>query len=306
MANTKTEPTKLYEIVQMLTPEQLHTSKYQGRFPLADTTNPETPDATEKAMAELTRSIAQTGLMQPILVRQQPEGEGYEILDGHRRLEACLRLHLKQIPAIVKDCSERQAQIMSVVANLQRKNLNTIELAVTYQKLLDTGVFLDKKELSQAIGKDETYVGDLLLTLKMESRIVEDLASRNTIKDIRILRMIRRAVRVDKQGQSDAQWELYRRIVDEKLSRPQLTKLLKGMKKSSQATDKQASFADRLAVRKSAKTITLRIDISGMKKRQKDEILKILKEDVTTILEPVRVQLNEPQTEEITTTQNQP
>jgi len=91
--------------------------------------------------------------MQPIVVRAVEKG--YEIIDGNRRVEAIKRLGRGQITALVKDVSDRDAQIMHVIGNLQRKNLKPIEQALTYQKMLDSGVFKDKRELSRAISKDE-------------------------------------------------------------------------------------------------------------------------------------------------------
>ena len=131
----------------------LRQSRYQGRF-LIEEPDPKSKavqDGAEKALDALSRSIAEAGVLQPIIVRPHPEG-GYEIVDGYRRVAACRRLSRELVPAIVRECDERQMQIMSVVANLQRKNLTTIELAVTYQKLPDRyGEVVDKK-LSRILG----------------------------------------------------------------------------------------------------------------------------------------------------------
>lgn len=83
-----------------------------------------------------------------------------------------------QILAIARVVSDKKAKIMYVIRNLQRKNLKPVELTLTltYQKMLDLKVFKDKRELSKTIEKDETYVGELLSTFKINSRIIEDLA----------------------------------------------------------------------------------------------------------------------------------
>ena len=168
----------------------------------------------------LAQSIRNTGLIHPIIVR--PLEQGYEIIDGHRRVEALKKLGRGQIMAIVKDVSDRDAQIMHVIGNLQRKNLKPIEQALTYQKMLDTGIFKDKRELSRAISKDETFVGDLIAMLQLDSRIIDDLAKNNLIKDLRILRLIRLSAPVDKNGVSNAQWELYRKVIFSKMGRKEL------------------------------------------------------------------------------------
>lgn len=181
--------------------------------------------AKQQDIDELAESIDKNGLMQPIIVR--PVENGYEVIDGHRRVKAMRKLGRGQILAIARVVSDKKAQIMHVISNLQRKNLKPVELALTYQKMLDSKVFKDKRELSKAIGKDETYVGDLLSTLQLDSRIIEDLAKNNLIKDLRLLRLIRLYQPIDHNGVSNAQWELYRKVLFSKMSRKELSIQLK-------------------------------------------------------------------------------
>lgn len=211
------------ELIMLIRLQDLKDSPYQGRWMGLE--EKEEGSRVERQILELARSIESSGLMQPIIVRAV-EG-GYEIIDGHRRVEAHRRLGRGQIRAIVKDCTEREAQVMSVVGNLQRQNLSPIELAVSYRNLLATGVFKDKRELSQAIGKDETYVGDLLNTLNMDSRIIDDLRTERGIRDLRLLRAIRRVDKVDQEGVSGKQFELYMTVKHKKLSRKQVDDLLR-------------------------------------------------------------------------------
>jgi ParB family chromosome partitioning protein len=203
-------------------------SPWQGRIIGVDLLpNPEDNVFEEKAMQQLVSSIQQNGLMQPITVR--PSGaiqDRYELIDGHRRMLAFRRLGLTEIDALVEQYDDRQAQILSVVGNLQRKNLKTIELALAFQKILDSGLFADKRELSNAIGKDETYVGDILNTLNMSPRVVEDLAQTNAVKDVRLLRTIRNAAPADTPEGEEKQWQMYRMAVDENLNRTELGKRL--------------------------------------------------------------------------------
>ncbi len=111
--------------------------------------------------------------MQPITVRQV--GKEYEIIDGHRRAEAFRRFGKEEIPAIISNVSDREAQVMAVVTNLQREDLSNIEKAIAFQKILASGLFKDKREFSKSIGKDETYVGNLVNTVNMNQRIIDDL-----------------------------------------------------------------------------------------------------------------------------------
>ena len=201
-------------------------SPYQGRlFELTD----ELPEEEEQAIAELSESIQQNGLMQPIVVRLNKEGK-YELIDGHRRVIAYRRLGIGQIKAIVKNYNDKEAQAFSIIGNLQRKNLIAIEQAVAYEKILQSGLFSNKRELSKAIGKDETYIGDLLKMLKMDERIIDDLIKTKSVNDVRMLRMIRRAEPLNEDGYSINQVMLYNKVKENKLSRKQLAELIKTKK----------------------------------------------------------------------------
>jgi len=212
--------------LQTIAINRISASPWQGR--LIDTLSDE-PDAINpyeaKAMDELIRSIELNGLMQPITVR--PLGNGFELVDGHRRLLAHQKLGRQTIKALVHEHTDRDAQTLSLVANMQRKNLNAVELALAFQKILDAQIFADKRELSQAIGKDETFVGDVLNTLRMSNRIIEHLSRSNAVRDVRILRIIRKAAPIDKAGGEEKQWELYQKVVEGGMGRAQLLQYLK-------------------------------------------------------------------------------
>ncbi len=250
---------------------ELIDSPWQGRFDalMAQQWSADPPADIQ----ELAHSIETSGLMQPILVRKAEQG--YEIIDGHRRVRAMRQLGRGQIMAIVRECSDREAQVMHVVSNLQRKNLKPVELAVTYQKLLETKVFKDKRELSQAIGKDETYVGDLLATLQLDSRIIADLTSNNLVKDLRILRLIRLYSPADNNGVSNAQWELYRKVLLKKMSRRDLSDLIK--KNTSTA------FLSSWKVKSSARKITIMLETSYMDRAKKETIIRLIDEKMEEI-----------------------
>ncbi len=116
---------------------------------------------------------------------------------------------------------------MSVVANIQRSNLSNLERALSFEKILNNNIFKSRKELSVAIGKDETYIGDILNLLKMDQRIIKDLAESNGINDVRLLRMIRNTDKLDSEGRSDRQYSLYLKCLKEQLTRKQLNNLIK-------------------------------------------------------------------------------
>ena len=208
--------------VQLILVDAIIDSPYQARF--LSVTDLETKES-DKETLELAASIEANGLLQPVTVRKA--GEKFELIDGHRRVLAQKILKKQFIDAIVTDMNDKQAQLMGITANLQRKNLNLIELALAYKKMLDTDTFPDKKQLSASLGKDETYVGDVLNTLNIDKRIVEDLAKNNTIKDVRLLRVIRQIDDVDENQESTMQWNLYENVVKNNLSRQQVANYLK-------------------------------------------------------------------------------
>ncbi len=210
--------------------ENLIESPYQGRLIESGTKKSQ---SRTKQMNELASSIRTSGLLQPITVRQKEDK--YEIIDGHRRVEAHNILGIKTIAVNLIDKTDREVQIMSVVANLQRANLNNIEKAISFQKILKAKVFNTNKELSVAIGKDETYVGDILNLLNMDKRVINDLLRNSTTNDVRMLRIIRKAGKIDATGISDAQYMLYKKMVKDHLSRQQLMELVNSKAKKEQS-----------------------------------------------------------------------
>lgn len=199
----------------------LKTSPYQGRLIRPTNRKGKTDDQNMKSLMD---SIEQHGLLSPILVRQV--GEEYEIIDGHRRVEAFKRLSKDIIEAVEHDFDDKKTQAMSIIANLHRKNLSTIEKALTFEKVLKSGAYKNQNDLSKAIGKDKTFVGDILSTLKMDKRIIDDLLENQTTEDVRLLRAIRKYDEAVK-NKSDKQWELYKRFRDENLSRNKVLRIVK-------------------------------------------------------------------------------
>jgi ParB family chromosome partitioning protein len=124
-------------------------------------------------LAELEASLKTSGLLQPITVRKR--GDAYELVAGERRLRAATNLQWPEITAIVRDFDDRAMLVLALVENLQRSNLNAIEEARGYRRLLDE-FQLTQLQVAEAVGKDRTTVTNLLrvLTLPEEvQRLVE-------------------------------------------------------------------------------------------------------------------------------------
>ena len=119
-------------------------------------------------LAELEASIKASGLLQPITVRRK--GEQYELIAGERRLRAVTNLQWKDIPAVVRDFDDQTLLVLALVENLQRSDLNAIEEAKGYQRLL--GEFsLTHQQVADAVGKDRSTVTNLLRVLALPEPI---------------------------------------------------------------------------------------------------------------------------------------
>ena len=119
-------------------------------------------------LEELSESIKTYGLLQPILV-QKRDGY-YEIIAGERRWRAALKAGLKEIPVIVRDYTEKEILELSLVENIQRENLNPIEEAIAYKRLMDE-FGLGQEEVAQRVSKSRSAVANSLRLLKLEENV---------------------------------------------------------------------------------------------------------------------------------------
>lgn len=129
----------------------------------------------EKSLSELAASIAKHGLLQPILVRANTEGQ-YEIIAGERRWRAVKQLGQTEIPALIKAVSEQDQSEMALIENLQREDLNILEEADAYKHLIEVWGYTQEK-VAQAIGKSRPYVSNTMRLLQLPSQIRSWLAN---------------------------------------------------------------------------------------------------------------------------------
>ncbi len=124
----------------------------------------------ESKLGELTESIREKGILEPLIVRKVEDG--YELIVGERRWRAAQKAGLKEVPVIVKEVSDREVLELSLIENLQREDLNPIEEAEAYKQLIDE-FNISQEELSKRIGKDRTTITNTLRLLKLPSEIKE-------------------------------------------------------------------------------------------------------------------------------------
>ena len=120
----------------------------------------------EAAIVELADSISARGLLQPIIVRQAPDGQGYQLVAGERRWRAAQRAGLHQIPALIRDLDDAATYEIALVENIQRQDLNAIEEAGAYRRLIDD--FGHSQEaLARLVGKSRSHVANLMRLLDL-------------------------------------------------------------------------------------------------------------------------------------------
>ncbi len=124
----------------------------------------------EDKLNELASSIKEYGVFQPIIVKKSIKG--YEIIAGERRVKASKIAGLKTIPAIVREFSDNEMMEIALLENLQRENLNSIEEANAYKKLLDT-LSITQEELAERLGKSRSHITNMLGLLNLPENVQE-------------------------------------------------------------------------------------------------------------------------------------
>ena len=185
--------------------------------------NPYQPrkEFSEEKIQELAQSIKENGLIQPIIVRKSPV-LGYEILAGERRYRASIAAGLSEVPVIVKQLSDQDMMLHSIIENLQRENLNPIEEAKAYQSLIDKG--FTHTEIAEKMGKSRPYITNLVRLLGLPKHILTEVESG---------RLSQAHARLLIQLSSDKQDKLLNRIQTENLSVRQVEQILQKTKKIS-------------------------------------------------------------------------
>ena len=170
----------------------------------------------EKALEELSKSIKEHGVFQPIIVKKAIKG--YEIIAGERRVKASALAGKDVIPAIIRDFNDTQMMEIALLENLQRENLTAIEEATAYKKLQET-LGLTQEELAKRLGKSRSHITNMLGLLSLPSSIQEDVSSKKiSMGHARVLS------KLEDEGQ---QQELVEKIVDEGISVRELEELTK-------------------------------------------------------------------------------
>ena len=168
----------------------------------------------ESALQELAASIKEHGVFQPIIIKKSIKG--YEIIAGERRVKASILAGLEEIPAIIRDFNDTEMMEIALLENLQRENLNAVEEATAYKKLIET-LALTQEELAKRLGKSRSHITNMLGLLSLPEDIQQQISERKiTMGHARVL---------SKLDNNVQQKELANKIVEEGLSVRQLESL---------------------------------------------------------------------------------
>ena len=173
----------------------------------------------EDALLELADSIKQFGILQPLLVRKRKDY--YEIIAGERRWRAAKIAGVKEVPVIVKDYTEQEIIEIGLIENIQRENLNPIEEAMAFKRLLEE-FHLKQDEVAERVSKSRTAVTNSMRLLKLDERVQQMI-----IDDMISTGHARALLAIDDKG---LQYELANKVFDEKLSVRETEKLVKDIK----------------------------------------------------------------------------
>lgn len=219
---TKEENTKGAETVVKITKVEPNRSQPRKNF-------------DEDALQELADSIKQFGLLQPILV--QDKGEYYEIIAGERRWRAAKLAGLKEVPVIIRNYSSQEIVEISLIENIQREDLNPIEEAQAYKRLL-TEFNLKQDEVAERVSKSRTAVTNSMRLLKLcdgvQQMIIDDMLSTGHARAL---------IPIENP---ELQLQLAQRIFDEKLSVREVEKLVKSILKPAEEKPKKEEIPQSL------------------------------------------------------------
>ncbi|APF24823.1 ParB/RepB/Spo0J family partition protein [Clostridium butyricum] len=182
-------------------------------------------------IAELTESIKTHGIIQPLILRKSDDGL-YVIVAGERRWRAAKMAGLKDVPAIVMELSEKDVLEISLIENIQRQDLNPIEEASAYKKLL-SDFNLTQEDLSKRIGKSRTAITNTMRLMNL---------------DIRVQQYIIEGIITEGHGRAllgikdkEIQYELSQKVIDENLSVRELERLVKRILEGKTAEEKETN-----------------------------------------------------------------
>lgn len=232
----------------------------------------------KEKIEELADSIEKYGLLQPIVVKEDSNGE-YMIIAGERRFTACKQLGMKKIPAIIKDVSDEEIDKMAIIENLQREDLSPIEEAKAYKRLIEK-YNLTQVQLSESVGKSRPYITNSIRLLNLCDEVLDMLDKKQISSGHgKIL------LRIDN---ADEQERLAKKIVRDKLSVRQLESIIDNMQNKNKKEKQKSMYEKDLFTLEAEDTMRnilgTNVNITKGKKSGKIEIEYYSDEDLEMII----------------------
>ena len=235
---------ELVNIVALISPESIETNPFQPRT-----------EFDNEQLLDLAKSIKTSGLIQPITVRSLG-GDKYQLISGERRLRASRLAGIKEIPAYIRVANDQEMLEMALVENIQRADLNAMEIALSYQRLMDE-CSLTHEALSDRVGKDRSTVTNYVRLLKLPPQI------QASVKDGKISMGHARALAgVDNLT---VQLKLHKSCLEEHLSVRALESLIKSYSSNKPVIPKSNSRLNPEIVKMKddiSRTLGLKVDIT--------------------------------------------
>ncbi len=179
-------------------------------------------DITSVPLVQLAESIRHNGIIQPLVVRKKGGG-GYEIIAGERRWRAAQLAGLTEVPVIARDASEQTRLELAIIENIQRQNLNPLEEAMAYKRLIDE-FELTQDEVARKVGKERSTITNLLRVLQLPDYAKEDLScGKISLGHARVLLSLSK--------NPEAMKELHGQMLNQGMSVRQAEKTAKGVKR---------------------------------------------------------------------------
>jgi len=155
-------PVQDSDMVEEVSIDKLYTNPFQPRKVFA-----------EESIRELSESIKTHGILQPLIVRETKKG--YEIVAGERRFRAAKAIKLKTVPVIIKKLSDSEMMELALIENIQREDLNPVEEAIAYQKLIEE-LNYTQEELSKRVGKSRPHIANHIRLLNLPKYVLDYIA----------------------------------------------------------------------------------------------------------------------------------
>jgi len=232
----------------------------------------------QQAIDQLAASIKETGILQPILV--VPEEDHYRIVVGERRWRAAQKAGLKKIPVLVRNISHEKQLEVSLVENLHREDLNPLEIALSYQRLIQE-LNLTQEQVADKVGKDRTSVTNYLRLLNLPGEVQEYLADgKISMGHARALLSLE---------DSDLQSALARQVLEKNLSVRDVERLAPALRKGGAPSRRKVPGVDILALQEEfIRMLGSKVTVSGTLSKGVIKFFYFSAEDLSRIYDKVK------------------